>query len=168
MKLTQGNYPAVPMMIDCVEFGLKNGLEKGLAFEREKFEELMLTQVSRELRQIFFNMTDNKKNPYPLEQKVDRIGILGAGFMGAGIAEVSIMNKMDVVLKDIDQKVITQAKKDIWKSIAKKLKRKQISKVQAEQSIERVRERLDYSGFDTLDLVVEAVVEKMDLKDHHQ
>ncbi len=164
MKLTQGNYPAVPMMIDCVEFGLKNGLEKGLAFEREKFEELMLTQVSRELRQIFFNMTDNKKNPYPLEQKVDRIGILGAGFMGAGIAEVSIMNKMDVVLKDIDQKVITQAKKDIWKSIAKKLKRKQISKVQAEQSIERVRERLDYSGFDTLDLVVEAVVEKMDLK----
>ena len=164
MKLTQGNYPAVPAVIDCVEYGLKNGVEKGLVFERERFEELMLTQTSKELKQIFFNMTDNKKNPYDPTGKISRLGILGAGFMGAGIAEVSIMNNMDVVLKDLDQEVITQAKQSIWKSISKKLKRKQISKVEANQLIERIRERLDYQDFDKLDLVVEAVVEKMDLK----
>ncbi|MFT7614728.1 MAG: 3-hydroxyacyl-CoA dehydrogenase/enoyl-CoA hydratase/3-hydroxybutyryl-CoA epimerase [Parvicellaceae bacterium] len=164
-KLTQGNYPAVPKIIDCVEYGLKNGLEKGYQFEREGFEELMLTQVSKELRQIFFNMTDNKKNPYQGKfESIDRIGILGAGFMGAGIAEVSILNQMDVVLKDINQEVIRDAKKLIWKSIKKKLKRKQISKVEADTIIERVRERLDYEGFEHIDLVVEAVVEKMDLK----
>lgn len=164
MKLTQGNYPAVPKIIDCVEYGLKNGMDKGLAFEREGFEELMLTQVSKELRQIFFNMTDNKKNPYSGKKEINRIGILGAGFMGAGIAEVSIMNEMDVVLKDINQEVITEAKKTIWKTLKKKLKRKQISTIEADQIIERVRERLDYESFEHIDLVVEAVVEKMDLK----
>lgn len=165
MKLTQGNYPAVPKIIDCVEFGLKNGFEKGLAFEREGFEELMLTQVSKELRQIFFNMTDNKKNPFAgKEKKVTSIGVLGAGFMGAGIAEVSILNKMDVVLKDINQEVITEAKRTIWKTIAKKIKRKQLSKIDADQLIGRVRERIDYDGFEHIELVVEAVVENMPLK----
>ncbi len=163
-KLTQGNYPAVPKIIDCVEYGLKNGMDKGLAFEREGFEDLMLTQVSKELRQIFFNMTDNKKNPYKGKKSVDRIGILGGGFMGAGIAEVSIMNNMDVILKDINQEVISEAKKTIWKTLNKKVKRKQISSIEADKIIGRVRERLDYEGFEHIDLVIEAVVEKMDLK----
>lgn len=164
-KLTQGNYPAVPKIIDCVEYGLTNGMERGLAFEREGFEYLMLTQVSKELRQIFFNMTDNKKNPYQgKEKRLKTIGILGGGFMGVGIAEVSVMNKIDVLLKDLNQDVITEAKKTIWKTLDKKLKRKQISKIDAEKTIERVRERLNYDGFENLGLVVEAVVENMDLK----
>ena len=164
MKLTQGNYPAVPKIIDCVEHGLKHGLDKGLLYEREAFEALMLGQVSKELRQIFYNMTDNKKNPYNNYNSVDKLGILGAGFMGAGIAEVSVMNQMDVVLKDINQETISEAKQLIWKTLRKKLKRKQISTTQADRTIERVRERLDYDGFEKLDLVVEAVVEKMSVK----
>lgn len=164
-KLTQGNYPAVPKIIDCVEQSYKSDRKTAYKYEREAFEELILTQVSKELRQIFFNMTDNKKNPWEGKQRnINTLGILGAGFMGAGIAEVSIINKMDVVLKDINQEVITEAKKTIWKTLAKKLKRKQLSKVEADKIIERVRERLEYDSFENIELVVEAVVENMDLK----
>ena len=165
MKMTQGNYPAVPKIIDCVEFGLKNDLQKGLAFEREGFEELILTPASAALRQLFFNMTDNKKNPYEGKQKhIDTIGIVGGGFMGAGIAEVSIMNKMDAVIKDINQEVLIEANKTIWKTLATKLKRKQISSIEADKIMGRLRERLTYDSFEHTDIVVEAVVESMGLK----
>lgn len=165
MKMTQGNYPAVPKIIDCVEYGLKHDLQKGLAFEREGFEELILTPASAALRQIFFNMTDNKKNPYEGKQRhIDTIGIVGGGFMGAGIAEVSIMNKMDAVIKDINQEVLTEANKTIWKTLSKKLQRKQITSIEADKIMGRLRERLTYDSFEHTDIVVEAVVENMGLK----
>lgn len=164
-KMTQGNYPAIPKIIECVEASYKLDRPGAYKKEREDFEMLILTQESKELRQIFFNMTNNKKNPYSAEPKrMDRIGVLGAGFMGAGITEVSIMKGMDVLLKDISQDTIASAKKTIWKTIAKRLKRKQLAPIEAGEMIERVRERLDYTSFHEVDLVVEAVVENMDLK----
>jgi 3-hydroxyacyl-CoA dehydrogenase/enoyl-CoA hydratase/3-hydroxybutyryl-CoA epimerase len=164
-KMTQGNYPAIPKILACVEASYKLDRTSAYKKEREEFEELILTQESKELRQIFFNMTNNKKNPYSAEPKrMDRIGVLGAGFMGAGITEVSVLKGMDVLLKDISQETIASAKKSIWKTIAKRLKRKQLAPIEANEMIERVRERLDYTSFNEVDLVVEAVIENMDLK----
>ncbi len=165
MKLTQGNYPAVPEIINCVEIGYKNGFKAGSKAEAEKFEELMLSQISKELRNLFFNMTDNKKNPWVgQESNIQSFGVLGAGFMGAGIAEVSIHKDMDVLLKDLKDEVIQDARKGIWKSLKRKVKKKQISKVEAEEIINRTRGLTDYEGFEHLDLVIEAVVENMELK----
>ena len=164
LKQSQGNYPAIPAIIDCVETGYREGIEAGYEKELEWFEKLMLTPESAALRSIFFAMTDNKKNPYKGAQKVDNLGIIGAGFMGAGIAEVSATKGVNVLLKDIKQEVIDGAYKQIWASINKRLRRKSISKIQAEQQISNVTGDLTYSNFNTADVVIEAVLEEMSLK----
>lgn len=167
-KQTQGNYPAVPAILDCVETGYKKGNKAGYERELDLFEELMLTDVSAALRQLFFNMTDNKKNPYKKEgesvKELKTLGMLGAGFMGAGIAEISVMKGIDVLLKDLRPEGIEAAKKAIWSALSKKVKYKTISKTEAEETILLLSGRLDYSDFDKADIVIEAVLENMDLK----
>ena len=60
----------------------------------------MLSDVSKALRNLFFTTTEKKKNPYKAKPKnTDRIAVLGAGFMGGGITDVSVNNGMDVILK---------------------------------------------------------------------
>ena len=165
MHLTQGNYPAPVEIINCVEIGLNNGLEKGYEAEVEKFEQLMLSDVSKALRGLFFNMTDKKKNPYNAAPKeLDRIAVLGTGFMGAGIADVSINNKIDVILKDLDENIVTAAKKGIWKNINKKIKKKQISDTEGKSIIQRAVGQTDFKGFNNVNIVIEAIIENMDIK----
>ncbi|MGB1247527.1 MAG: 3-hydroxyacyl-CoA dehydrogenase NAD-binding domain-containing protein [Chitinophagales bacterium] len=167
-KQTQGNYPAIPAIIECVETGYKQGIKAGYEKELVRFEELMLTFESESLRSLFFGMSDNKKNPYRADgddkKELKTLGMLGAGFMGAGITEVSVNKGIDVLLKDLEQETLTAAKKQIWKGIAKKLKRRSIKKTEAEEIIGRVQATLDYDTFDTADIVIEAVVENMKVK----
>jgi len=164
LKQSQGNYPAIPAIIDCVETGYKNGIQAGYEKELEGFERLMLTPESAALRSVFFGMTDNKKNPYPDAKPLDTLGMIGAGFMGAGIAEISATKGINVLLKDIKQEMLTTAYQQIWKGISKKIKYKAITKVQAEQQIGNVNGQLTYENFDKADIVIEAVLEKMSLK----
>ncbi len=166
MKQTLGNYPAPLKILECVEIGMEDGMEKGLEAEALKFEELILTDESRQLIRIFFNMTEKKKNPYAADKikSTDTIAMVGAGFMGAGIAEVSAMDGIHVLLKDIKEETIATAKQTIWKDLEKKLKRKTMSQPEAEEIMIRVESKLDYKGFDKVDVIVEAVFEEIKLK----
>jgi 3-hydroxyacyl-CoA dehydrogenase/enoyl-CoA hydratase/3-hydroxybutyryl-CoA epimerase len=166
MRKTLGNYPAPFKILECVEAGMEGGMQKGLDAEAVKFEELILTEVSRQLINIFFAMTDKKKNPYAKElvREVETLGMVGAGFMGAGIAEVSIADGIDVLLKDIKEETIATAKQGIWKSYARKIARKTMSEPEAQELINRVHSKLDYSGFDKAEVVIEAVFEEVKLK----
>lgn len=167
LKQSQGNYPAIPAILDCVETGYQQGIEAGYEKELELFEELMLTPESKALRELFFRMTANKKHPWKEQARpVQTLGMIGAGFMGAGITEVSITRGMDVLLKDIHPEGIAEAKKGIWKSLKKKIRYRSISKVEAETIMGRVRGQLSYEQFEQADIVIEAVLEKMDLKKH--
>lgn len=166
MKQTLGNYPAPLKILECVEIGMEEGMDKGLEAEAVKFEELILTDVSRQLIRIFFNMTEKKKNPYAPEliKSTDNIAMIGAGFMGAGIAQVSAMDGIRVLLKDIKEETIASAKQTIWKDLEKKLKRKTMSRPEADEIMNRVESKLDYSGFDKADVIIEAVFEEIKLK----
>ncbi|MCX6199403.1 MAG: 3-hydroxyacyl-CoA dehydrogenase NAD-binding domain-containing protein [Bacteroidetes bacterium] len=166
MKQTQGNYPAPLRILECVQIGIEEGMERGLDAEAVKFEELILTNESRQLIRIFFNMTEKKKNPYAADliKSTDNIAMIGAGFMGAGIAQVSAVDGINVLLKDIKEETLQQAKQTIWSDLAKKIKRKTMSAPEAEQIINRVQSKLDYTGFDKVDIIVEAVFEEIKLK----
>ena len=164
-KVTQGNYPAVPRIIDCVEIGLTKGMKAGLKAERKYFEELMLTNASKALISIFHTMTATKKVPNESGvQEVDTLGIIGGGFMGAGIAEVSANNNIDVLLKDIQESTLEKAKQGIWKGLNKKVKYKTLTPTEAANTVNRVKTQLSYKDFQKADIVIEAVVEKMSLK----
>lgn len=165
LKQSQGNYPAVPAILDCVETGYKQGIKAGYDKELALFEELMLTSESDALRQLFFAMSDNKKGAENGKEKdVDVLAVIGAGFMGSGIAEVSANNGIDVLLKDIDEQTIVKARKQIWKGVSKKLRYRSISRVESESMMGRVHGQLTYDYFENADVIIEAVVEKMDVK----
>lgn len=166
LKQTLGNYPAPLRILECVEIGMEQGMKAGLDAEAEKFEELILTDVSRQLIRIFFNMTEKKKNPYPADKikSTDTIAMVGAGFMGAGIAQVSAVDGIKVLLKDIKEETIATAKQTIYKDFEKKLKRKNITAPEVDEILNRVESKLDYSGFDKVDVIVEAVFEEIKLK----
>ena len=164
-RLTKGNYPAPIEIIECVKIGLQKGLKAGYEAEVIKFEELILSNVSSALRNLFFTTTEKKKNPYKVDLKnTQKIGVIGAGFMGEGITEVSINSGMDVLLKDLDDEMIHQARKNIWKNLNRKVKRRQMSKVSAKTIAQKAVGQLDYKGFNNIDVVVEAIVENMTVK----
>lgn len=165
LKQSQGNYPAIPAILDCVKTSYQKGIEAGFEKELEHFERLMLTPESKAMRQLFFDMNDNKKNPVSEKSKsLNTLGMIGAGFMGAGIAEISINKNIDVLLKDINQETLTTAKKQMWKGLAKKIKYKSLTKTAAEEKMGRLHPQLDYDNFVSTDIVIEAVLERMDLK----
>ena len=165
LKATKGNYPAPIAIIDCVEIGLKKGLKKGYEKEVVLFEELILSDVSKALRNLFFTTTEKKKNPYITKLKnTDRIAVLGAGFMGGGITEISVNNGMDVILKDLSEDMIQSSKSTIWKGLKRKLKRKQLNETEAKTIIQRAVGQTDFKGFQGVDVVIEAIVENMEIK----
>ena len=165
MRQTLGNYPAPLEIINCVEIGLKKGTKAGFEAEVIKFEELLLGLVSKELINLFFAMTSKKKNPWgDHTDTVRTLGLLGAGFMGSGIAEVTLNKGIDIVMKDIDSDTIQLAKKALWKSLIKKIKRKSLTKVEAKNAIAAVKGQLDYIDFDKVDVLVEAVFEDILMK----
>lgn len=164
-KQTWGNYPAPFKIIECVQAGMEKGPEAGLEAETKKFGELMVSPQSRELVQIFMSMTAMKKNPLKDRgHPVGKIGILGAGLMGSGIANVSITNGMEVLLKDVNYNAVGQGEKAIWRDLDGKVKKKALSPFQRDLTLSRITGTVDYRGFEKADLVIEAVFEDLELK----
>jgi len=162
---TWGNYPAPVKIIECVKAGMEKGPAAGVEAETKKFGELVVSRESRELIQIFLSMTAMKKNP--LKDKVrpvKKIGILGAGLMGAGIANVSATNGMEVLLKDVSYDAVGQGEKAIWQDLDGKVKKKALSPFQRDVTFSRITGTTDYRGFEKADLVIEAVFEDLELK----
>jgi 3-hydroxyacyl-CoA dehydrogenase/enoyl-CoA hydratase/3-hydroxybutyryl-CoA epimerase len=165
-KQAHGNYPAPYKIMECVEIGWNQGLEKGYEAEVEKFEELILSPVSRQLINIFFAMTDKKKNPYGEDKvkHVHRLGMIGAGFMGAGIAEVSMNDGIHVLLKDINQDMINSAFKTIYNDNAKRVSKKSMTKIELEEKMALLSGSLNYEDLDNQEIIIEAVFEDLKLK----
>lgn len=164
-KQTQGNYPAPLKIIECVEVGLEKGFEKGSAAESQKFDELMLTPQTKQLINLFFAVNSKKKNTLQKQaREVHKIGILGAGLMGAGIASVSVNNGFDVVLKDRDFEALAHGEKTIWDELEGKTKKRILSSFERDQIYSRISGVIDYTGFRSVNMVVEAVFEDLDLK----
>jgi 3-hydroxyacyl-CoA dehydrogenase/enoyl-CoA hydratase/3-hydroxybutyryl-CoA epimerase len=163
---TRGNYPAPEKILDAVEYGYKHGKEKGLLNEAKLFGELGATQESRALVNLFFAMNNAKKNPQKdLVKPVNKIGVLGAGLMGSGIADVSInKGKYSVLLKDRDLESASKGEQGIWKDLNKKSKKRIITKFERDEIASRVTGVDSYAGFDGLNLVIEAVFEDLNLK----
>ena len=102
-KQTKGKYPAPNAILECAKVGLEQGHTVGSQVERQKFGELAATTESSALRGLFFGQTASKKNRFGEPgTPVRTIGVLGAGLMGAGIAEVTASKAMRVLLKDRD------------------------------------------------------------------
>ncbi|PWG62065.1 fatty acid oxidation complex subunit alpha FadJ [Spiribacter halobius] len=166
---TRGNYPAPPRILECVETGLAQGIETGLAAEAETFGELAMTPAARALIGLYFDSTAAKKDtgatgvrePKP----VQRIGVLGGGLMGAGIATVSADRAgVSVRLKDVRPEGLGNAVRHLREHVAGRRRRRSLTDFEARLTERRLTTTLDWSGFRRLDVVIEAVFEDPELK----
>lgn len=164
----KGNYPAIDAIIDSIAYGVKHGFQAGLAYEARAFSELAMTAESKQLRRIFFATTEMKKETGAGEVKparVERVGILGGGLMGGGIAFVTAAKAgLPARIKDIRQHGIAHALKYTYDLLNKKVKRRHMTRAELEKTMLRLSGSLDYSGFERADVVIEAVFEDLALK----
>jgi 3-hydroxyacyl-CoA dehydrogenase/enoyl-CoA hydratase/3-hydroxybutyryl-CoA epimerase len=169
LEQTHGNYPAPLKAIDVMEYGMSAGVERGLAREVEEVVPLIVGtsgDVAQNLIRLFFLMEESKKERIaatPID--VNNAGVLGAGIMGGGIAQL-IADKTDaaVRMRDINWKAIAgglKAASKIWK---KKVDRRRMTRGEMQRKLARITSTTDWSGFERCGLVVEAVVENVDIK----
>ncbi|HEU4565349.1 MAG TPA: fatty acid oxidation complex subunit alpha FadJ [Gemmatimonadaceae bacterium] len=169
LKKTHGHYPAPLAAIDAVAEGYRRGMPEGLTAEAKAFGELAMTDVSRQLIFLFFATTSLKKDPgveepAPPPRTIDKLGILGAGFMGAGIASVAVQQGTLVRLKDAQYDRVGKGIKAVHDVVRERLKKKQITRQQFADYMALLGGTIDYSGFGSADLVIEAVFEDLALK----
>lgn len=167
---THGNYPAPPRILDVIKLGLSHGIEAGLGAEASAFGELAVSAEARELIRIFLAQTELKKDsgvsePGVEPRKLRRVGMLGAGLMGAGIAFVTAVNaKLPVRLKDRDERSLGRGLSHFGELIRERARTRRMSSFDSERERLRVTATTSYDGFDALDVVIEAVFEDITLK----
>lgn len=169
LQKTRGRYPAPLAILDVVKQGLNKNLEEALAIEAEKFGELTASDEAAQLIHIYFATTELKKARFTQADvkpdTVNKLGILGGGLMGAGIATVSIDKaNARVRLKDIRDEGLVSAFEYLDRFYHQRVKRRIVSAEQAQKKRNQVTGSLDYSGFDSCDLIIEAVFEDVNLK----
>ncbi len=166
---TGGHYPAPGYIIDAVEIGMESGLDKGFQAESELFSKLVVSDVANELMRLFFVTTEMKKQGRQSTgtscRKFEKIGLLGAGLMGGGIAFVTVDKAhLPVRLKDRDDAGVLAGLKHIYQDFEKRLKKNALTKIEMAHKLACVSATTDYSGFSDCDLVIEAVFEDLELK----
>lgn len=170
LKKTGGNYPAPLAAIEAVRAGLEHGIRKGLVVEHRKFGELAMTEVSRKLVQLFFATTALKKDdgvpPGTAEARtVNRLGVVGAGFMGAGIAGTAVTTaKVAVGLKDTDLPRVGKGLKAATDIVTGRLKRRRITRYDYQRLRALLSGAAEWYTVRGADLVIEAVFEDLELK----
>ncbi|MGN2424363.1 fatty acid oxidation complex subunit alpha FadJ [Klebsiella electrica] len=164
---TQGNYPAAGRILQVIENGLAHGCSSGYAEEARAFGELAMTPQSQALRSIFFASTDLKKDRGADAQAgpLTRIGVLGGGLMGGGIAYVtSCKGGLAVRIKDIQPRGINHALKYSWDLLDKQVRRRYLRASERDRQLALISGTTDYQGFAHRDVVIEAVFEDLALK----
>jgi len=169
LSQTGGHYPAPLKILDVVGRSLGRPLAKALEIEAEAAGELIVSPVSKNLIHVF-NLRENARkgtgvdNPAVTPGRVEYLGVLGAGVMGGGIAQLGAYRGIHVRMKDINHEAVSSGLQHARTLFDKQVQRKKLSRREAAQHMTLISGGLDYEGFGRLDLVVEAVVEKMDVK----
>jgi 3-hydroxyacyl-CoA dehydrogenase/enoyl-CoA hydratase/3-hydroxybutyryl-CoA epimerase len=169
MQQTHGQYPAPLAALDVVRIGYEKGVDAGFQEESRRFGELALTEVARQLIFLFFATNSLKKDsgvaaPVPAPHAVDKLGVLGAGFMGAGITSVAVQQGTLVRLKDTDTARVGKGIAAVREVVKERYQKKQITRQQFDDMLALTGGTTEYTGFGNVDLVIEAVFEDLDLK----
>jgi 3-hydroxyacyl-CoA dehydrogenase / enoyl-CoA hydratase / 3-hydroxybutyryl-CoA epimerase len=173
LKKTHGHYPAPLAAIDAIAAGYSSGPSHGFREESRLFGKMAASDVSRQLIYLFFATNALKKDPGvstapgeppPNVMQVKKLGILGAGFMGSGIAAVALQQGTLVRMRDADHGRVAKGFAAVRDILKERLSRKQITRTELSDMMSLLGGTTDYSGFRTADLVIEAVFEDLDVK----
>lgn len=166
---TYGNYPAAAAILKCVYEGLLVPFDTALRIEQRYFTEIMQTrEAAAMIRSLFVSLQElNKGARRPAgvpETKFKKIGILGAGFMGAGIAYVTAKAGIPVVLLDRDMESAEKGKAHSDSLVSDQVKKGRAKPEERDKLLSLITPTADYADLAGCDLVVEAVFEDSAVK----
>jgi 3-hydroxyacyl-CoA dehydrogenase/enoyl-CoA hydratase/3-hydroxybutyryl-CoA epimerase len=168
-KNTSHNYPAPVAILSAVYEGVQLPIEKGLDIETKYLSQLLASPVARNLiRTMFINKRQADKlvrRPAGVpKSQVCKIGVLGAGMMGRGIAYVSAAAGMEVVLLDSTTKLAERGKSHSASLLERVVEAGRDTQAHADEVLTRIQATSSYADLAGCDLVVEAVVESRSVK----
>jgi 3-hydroxyacyl-CoA dehydrogenase/enoyl-CoA hydratase/3-hydroxybutyryl-CoA epimerase len=170
LKKTRGHYPAVLEALDVVTRGVSRSIADSLALERESIIRLVQGDTCRNLIRIFLLQERAKKQTIPwvgpaTELKpIKHTAVVGAGVMGAGIAQWLSSRQLPVILRDINTEQVAKGMATIAKTYKDGAKRHVFTSLEVRNGLDRIYPAPSEVPLRNVDLVIEATVEKLDLK----
>ncbi len=167
MQVAGKHYPAPVTAVKTIEAAASLGRDEALVLENKSFVPLAHSDEARALVGIFLNDQYLKGLAKKLTRDVEpprQAAVLGAGIMGGGIAYQSAWKGVPVLMKDINDKALELGMREASKLLNKQLERGKIDGLKLAGVISTIHPTLDYSGFERVDAVVEAVVENPKVK----
>ena len=166
LRKTRGHYPAVTKALEVVTRGISRSVPDSLARERDGILELVQGEVCRNLIRIFLLQERAKKLTVLRSdtKTIARTAVIGAGVMGAGIAQWISARQTPVILRDISVEQVAKGMSTIGKLYRDGTKRQVFTPLEARQGLDRVTPAPTEVPLRNIDLVVEAAVEQLDLK----
>ncbi len=167
---TYDNYPAARAIMQVVYEGLQLPMDQALRVESRYFAKILRSpEAAAMIRSLFVSMQElNKGARRPPEipaKPIKKIGVLGAGFMGAGVAYVSAQAGIDVVLIDRDQETADKGKAHSQKLITDQINRGRATSADRDALLGHITATPDYAALKDCDLIVEAVFEDRKVKE---
>jgi 3-hydroxyacyl-CoA dehydrogenase/enoyl-CoA hydratase/3-hydroxybutyryl-CoA epimerase len=173
LEQTRGHYPAPLRAIEVVRIGIEDGPRAGFEAEARAGSDLAISQTSKNLVHVF-HLQENAKRaagvpaagmPGGEALPVRRVAVLGAGVMGGGIAQIIAQEAgLPVRLKDVNDEALASGMAHAWGLFDRLVKKRRLETAEARRRMALLLPALDYSGFGGVDLVIEAIVEKMEVK----
>lgn len=168
IKKTKGFYPAPLKAIEVIKQTYGGSAKKGSLVESEAFSKLAITEISKNLIKVFYLNEEFKNFPWVdaalKPARVDKCGIVGAGVMGGGIAQLLGFYDIPSRLKDINYEALKTALKTAKGLFDYAAKKRILRKHQIDYKLGLISPTITYKGFENTDLVIEAVVEDLNIK----
>ena len=164
MKTTGGVYPAPLKAIDVMINGLSLSRDESLKLEQDAFAELLTSDVAGNLVNIFFLQERSKKTKSDKDFKVKNTAVIGAGVMGAGIAQWISSRGIKVLLKDIKPEFVAKGIASIHKLYSAAVSKRVMTKAEASSKFDNVTPITKSIPMKSVDLVVEAAIEQLEIK----
>ena len=161
------NYPAPVKAIEVIQAGSTKGRDEALKFETKAFVECARTETAECLVTVFLGdqyLKKTSKKMTKASSPVNKAAVLGAGIMGGGIAYQSASKGTPIVMKDINDKALDLGLNEASNLLGKLVKRNRITPQKVTKTLNSISATLNYGDFNTVDLVVEAVVENEKIK----
>ena len=168
-KKTKGHYPAASAVIDVLEAFASRGFDAASDVEARAFGELVVSATAKQLIGIFFATQELKKDTGVSDakvkpRKVEKVSVLGAGLMGAGITYVTVTAGIPVRMKDKDDEGLGRGYGYVGRILSERVKKKSLTRLERDDVQARVSGTTSYQGLGRADVVIEAVFEDLALK----
>jgi 3-hydroxyacyl-CoA dehydrogenase/enoyl-CoA hydratase/3-hydroxybutyryl-CoA epimerase len=168
LETTRGHYPAPLRAIEVVKVGIEDGLRAGFDAEARAVAELATSRTAKNLIHVFRLTEEAKKEtglPGAAPREVHSTAVLGAGVMGGGIAQlIAAETDLPVRMKDVRAEALASGMEHASRLFNKQVERRRLSLPESRRKMTLLHSTLDYSGFRPVDLVVEAIVENLGVK----